>query len=147
MYSGDLETCCLNKCNKQNQKYRGMFKTQKSRNTTSLGESGLSIKWKRKRSDSVLWQKPLHRQKNAKSNVKTKKPPKTSITQRLRTDLGRSVGVTIATQLVWLKRFTGSQPYNTCKSQSGTGPGFRMSKCPLLTCRTRCKCSMETSRN
>ena len=30
--------------------------------------------------------------------------------QRLRTDLGRSVEVTIATQLVWLNRFTGSQP-------------------------------------
>ena len=30
---------------------------------------------------------------------------KTSITQRLRTDLGRSVGVTTATQLVWLSRF------------------------------------------
>ena len=66
---------------------------------------------KRKRSDSALWQKPLHRQKNPKSNVTTQRtPPKTSITQRLRTDLGRSAGVTIATQLVWLNRFTGSQP-------------------------------------
>ena len=37
-------------------------------------------------------------------------PPKTLITQRLQTDLGRSVGVTKATQLVWLNRFTGSQP-------------------------------------
>ena len=33
---------------------------------------------------------------------------KRSITQRLRTDLGRSVGVTTATQLVWLNRFTGA---------------------------------------
>ena len=66
---------------------------------------------KRKRSDSALWQKPLHRQKNPKSNVTTHRTlPKTSITQRLRTDLGRSAGVTIATQLVWLNRFTGSQP-------------------------------------
>ena len=40
-------------------------------------------------------------------NNATKKLP---ITQRLRIDLGRSVGVTIATQLVWLNRFTGSQP-------------------------------------
>ena len=32
---------------------------------------------------------------------------KSSITQRLRTDLGRSVGVTTATQLVWFTRFTG----------------------------------------
>ena len=30
-------------------------------------------KWKRKISDSVLWQKPLHWQKNPKSNVKTLK--------------------------------------------------------------------------
>ena len=68
-------------------------------------------KEKRKRSDSVLWQKPFHRQKNPKSNVTTQRtPPKTSITQRLRTDLGRSAGVTIATQLVWLNHFTGSQP-------------------------------------
>ena len=34
-------------------------------------------------------------------------PQKSSITQRLRTDLGRSVGVTTATQLVWFTRFTG----------------------------------------
>ena len=59
-----------------------------------------STSWeKRKRSDSALWQKPLHRQKNQKSNVTTQRtPPKTSITQQLRTDLGRSAGVTIATQ-------------------------------------------------
>ena len=37
-----------------------------------------------------------------------KTPPKTSITQRLRTDLGRSV--TTAITLVWLKRLTGAQP-------------------------------------
>ena len=29
-------------------------------------------------------------------------PQKSSITERLRTDLGRSVGVAMATQLVWL---------------------------------------------
>ena len=34
-------------------------------------------------------------------------PQKSSITQRLRTDLGRSVEVTTATQLVWLTWFTG----------------------------------------
>ena len=45
-----------------------------------------------------------------KQRDNTHTPSKTSITQLLRTDLGRSVGVTIATQLVWLNRFTGSQP-------------------------------------
>ena len=34
-------------------------------------------------------------------------PQKSSIKQRLRTDLGRSVGVTTATKLVWLTWFTG----------------------------------------
>ena len=34
-------------------------------------------------------------------------PQKSSITQGLRTDLGRSVGVPTATQLVWLTWFTG----------------------------------------
>ena len=33
-------------------------------------------------------------------------PQKSSIKQQLRTDLGRSVGVTKATQLVWLTWFT-----------------------------------------
>ena len=62
-------------------------------------------KRKRKRSDSVLWQKPLHPQNNPKEqrdNIKT--PTKTLITQLLRTDLGRSVGVTAVTQLVWLNQ-------------------------------------------
>ena len=35
----------------------------------------------------------------------SKPPLKTSISQRLRTDLGRSVGVTTFIQLVWLNRF------------------------------------------
>ena len=51
---------------------------------------------------------PTDKSKTQRDNTKT--PRKTSITQRLRTDLGRSVGVTIATQLVWLNRFTRSQP-------------------------------------
>ena len=51
---------------------------------------------------------PTETFKKQRDNTKT--PQKTSITQRLRTDLGPSVGVTIATQLMWLNRFTGSQP-------------------------------------
>ena len=53
---------------------------------------------------------PYTDKKNPKSNVTTQNPQKTSITQRLRTDLGLQVWVTITTQLVWLNRFTGSQP-------------------------------------
>ena len=40
-----------------------------------------------------------------------------------------------------------SRHKNTCKSLSGTGPGVRRSKRPLLACRTRCICSMETLHN
>ena len=67
---------------------------------------------KRKRSDSVLWQKPLHPQKVQKATRQHKTPPKTSIRQRLRTDLGRSVGVTTATPLVWLTRFWSAELSN-----------------------------------
>ena len=69
------------------------------------------LKRKRRRSDSVLWQKPLYKLiiRKPKDNIQT--PKKTSsITQRLRTDLGRSVGVTTVIQLVWLNRFTDTQP-------------------------------------
>ena len=68
---------------------------------------------KRKRSDSVLWQKPLHQQKCQKGKVTTQTTPqKSSIKQRLRTDLGRSVGVTSATQLVWLTGLRAHLPTN-----------------------------------
>ena len=40
----------------------------------------------------------------------TKKITKTSITERLRTDIGRSVGVTAVTQVMWLNRFTSGKP-------------------------------------
>ena len=36
---------------------------------------------------------------------------------------------------------------NTCNSQSGTGPGIRRSKPPLLVCRTYCICSIKTLQN
>ena len=71
------------------------------------------FKRKRKRSDSVLWQKPLHQQKCQKDKVTTQTTPqKSSIKQRLRTDLGRSVGVTTATQLVWLTGLRAHLPTN-----------------------------------
>ena len=64
---------------------------------------------KRKRSDSVLWQKPLHQQKCQKGKETTQTTlQKSTITQRLGTDLGRSAGVTTATQLVWLTWFMGA---------------------------------------
>ena len=52
----------------------------------------------------------ISKEKPKKQRDNTQMPPKTSITQRLRTDLGRSVGVTTATQLVWLNWFTEFQP-------------------------------------
>ena len=51
---------------------------------------GNKNKRKRKRSDSVLWQEPLHQQKWRKGKEATQTTPqKSSITQRLQTDLGR----------------------------------------------------------
>ena len=71
------------------------------------------ISRKRKRSDSVPWQKPLYQQKCQKGKVTTQTTPqKSSIKQRLRTDLGRSVGVTTATQLVWLTGLRAHLPTN-----------------------------------
>ena len=67
-------------------------------------------KRKGKTSDSVLWQKPYTDRNIQEAMWQHKKHTKTSITQRLRTYIGRSVGVTIATQLVWLYRFKGFQP-------------------------------------
>ena len=61
---------------------------------------------------SPMTKAPTPTEKAKKQRDNTQAPPKTLITQRLRTDLGRSVGVTTATQLVWLNRFTGSQPSN-----------------------------------
>ena len=46
--------------------------------------------------------KPTENSEKQRDNTKTL--PKTSITQQFRADLGRSVGVTIATQLMWLNR-------------------------------------------
>ena len=97
------------------------------RKWTNINENGsrillrkkeIGIWWeeKRMRSDSVLWQKPTDR-KSKKQRDNTKTPTKTSITQWLWTDLGRSVGVTIATKLVWLNRFTGSKPSINRKSR------------------------------
>ena len=56
---------------------------------------------------------PLHQKKCQKGKVTTQTTPqKSSIKQRLRTDLGRSVGVTKATQLVWLTGLRAHLPTN-----------------------------------
>ena len=69
------------------------------------------ISRKRKRSASVLWQKPLHQQKCQKGKVTTETTPqKSSITRRLRTDLGRSVGVT--TLVIYFKHNMGNTLHN-----------------------------------
>ena len=47
-----------------------------------------------------------------KATWQHKNATKTLITQLLRTDLGRSVGVTAVTQLVCLNRFTSAQPFH-----------------------------------
>ena len=51
---------------------------------------------------------PTEQSKKQRDNIKN--TTKALITQLLRIDLGRSVGVTAVTQLVWLNRFTSVQP-------------------------------------
>ena len=52
---------------------------------------------------------PTPTEKFKKQRDNTKKSTKTSITEQLRIELGRSVGVTTANLLVWLNRFTNAQ--------------------------------------
>ena len=84
-------------------------KTRENRRCEILIQIAFYLKRKRKKSDSIYDKKPTPFEKSQKQKTTQKTPPKISITQRLRT-VGRSVGVTIATQLVWLNWFAGSKP-------------------------------------
>ena len=53
------------------------------------------------------YDKSPYTNRNVKGQSDNTTPQKSSIKQQLRTDLGRSVGVTTATRLVWFTRFTG----------------------------------------
>ena len=57
-----------------------------------------------------------------KATWQHKNATKTSITQWLRTDLGRSAGAMISTQLVCLNPFTGSQPSNQPRKMCNQRP-------------------------
>ena len=59
---------------------------------------------------SPMTKAPTPTEKPKKQRDNTQTPQKTSITQRLQTDLRRSAGVRIATQQVWLNRLMGYQP-------------------------------------
>ena len=59
--------------------------------------------------DSTLTEKSKQHRDSIKNATKT------STTQRLRTDFGRSIGVTAVTPLVWLNKFTSAQPSHSPK--------------------------------
>ena len=59
------------------------------------------------------YESPYTYRKIKNQSETTKTPPKTPITQRLLTILGRSVWVSTASQLVWLNRWTGSQSFHS----------------------------------
>ena len=64
--------------------------------------------WRQKGGDlTQSYDKSPHTHGNVKRAVTTQTTPQKSSIKQLRTDLGRSVGVTTATQLVWLTWFTG----------------------------------------
>ena len=75
---------------------------------------------------------PTPTEKSKKQRDNTKTPPKTSIIQRLRTDLGRSVGVTIATQLVWLNRLTGFQPSHSPQQLQSWNEDYKIKTAKLI---------------
>ena len=70
--------------------------------------------WKWKLENQILFylcpktKAPTSTEKLKKQRDNTETPQKSSITQRLRTDLGMSVRVTIAIQMGLLNRFIGS---------------------------------------
>ena len=73
----------------------------------------LGFEFKRKKEEiwlSPVTKTPTPTEQSKKQRDNIKPPAKTLITQLLRTDLGRSVGVTAVTQLVWLNRFASAQP-------------------------------------
>ena len=66
--------------------------------------------------------KPIHQQKCQKGKVTTQTTPqKSSIKQQLRTDLGRSVGVTTATQLVWFTKVLQGPPSHSSQQLGNRG--------------------------
>ena len=77
-----------------------------------------------KRSDSVLWQKLLHQQTWQKGKVTTQKTPQKKFDYTAIAD--RSVGVTTATQLVWLYRFTSAQPSQVLHTSSRVSKNIRL---------------------
>ena len=125
-----------------------MFETQKSRNKTSSGDIGLYIRTlasPKVGQDQVsggvsvpcrhatpvayaLW-KPISGEMS--DSVKMSSPVIMSQTGKMSNRYRVSLVSTIEQMQV----------------PKGAGPGVRRSKRPLLACRTRCKCSMETSRN
>ena len=86
-----------------------------SMSSTCIVATLLRSVWLSEEKREAIWLSPMtkahsptEKSKEQRDNIKT--PPKTSIAQRLWTDLGRSVGVTAVTPLVWLNRFTSAQP-------------------------------------
>ena len=64
---------------------------------------------------SPITKAPIPTEISKGQNDHTNNATKSSIKKRLRTDLGRSVGVTTATKLVWLTWFTGPPSHSRQK--------------------------------
>ena len=89
-------------------KYKSVFNVCQKRKGFILSEKLQNVKYnfskvREKRRDLIQFydKKRLHPKKNPKKQLdNTKTSPRTSFTQLLPTDLGRSVGIATATQLV-----------------------------------------------
>ena len=87
-----------------------------------------------KEKEKEIWFSPmtktLYQQKIRKPMDNTKTPPKTSITQQLRTDLGRLVGVRTVIQLALLNRVTkGNQHSHSPQQQCNQTNTSRQEYC------------------
>ena len=84
--------------------------TREGHNSKLKFDPGILVREKRRKLTQSYDKRPYTHRKIQKATRQYKNATKTSFTHRLRIDLGRYVGVTTATQLVWLNWLTISQP-------------------------------------
>ena len=131
---------------KAKEKYRGMFEIQKSGDKTSLGEIGLDIR---------THASPKVGQDQVSGGVSVPCRHATPVADALwkpifsnNVKVGKKSSQGKVSQTGVLQdRVSVVSTKEHLQTPYGTGPGVRRSKRPLLACRTRCICSMETLHN
>ena len=125
-----------------------MFEIQKSRDKTSTGEIGLDIR---------THARPKVGQDQVSGGVSVPCRHATPVADALRKPISceMSDSVKMSSPVIMSQTGKMSDRYRVSlvstveqmQVPKGTGPGVRRSKRPLLACRARCICSMETLYN